>query len=127
MTSDKTKSAYSSVPLETLVRRLIEMHNNPPSKIGWYEQTTLREAVEILSELASDPRPPGLYVGKVQYVRSGGNAGLAWYVAPDYESIEYGHQPNNGDRLYAVPPNDQASGGGCKPLPLQAPVGRGKD
>lgn len=110
MTIAKTEAGCSSVPLETLVRRLIEMHNNPPSKIGWYEQTTLREAVEILSELASDPRPPGLYVGKVQYVRSGGNAGLAWYVAPDYESIEYGHQPNNGDRLYAVPPNAELRG-----------------
>lgn len=110
MTSDKTKAAYSSVPLETLVRRLIEMHNNPPSKIGWYEQTTLREAAEVLSELASDPRSPGLYVGKVQYVRAGGNAGLAWYVAPDYESIEYGYQPNDGDRLYAVPPNGDVTG-----------------
>ena len=101
----KTKAACSSVPLETLVGRLIEMHNNPPDKIGWYEQTTLREAAEVLSELAADPRPPGLYVGKVQYVRAGGNAGLAWYVAPDYESCEYGYQPNDGDRLYAVTPN----------------------
>ena len=106
MTTNKTKAAGSSVPLETLVRQLIEMHNNPPDRIGWYEQTTLRDAAEILSELASsDPRQPGLYVGKVKYVRAGGNAGLAWYVAPDYESIEYGYQPNDGDRLYAVPPN----------------------
>lgn len=112
MTSDKTKAAGSSVPLETLVRRLIEMHNNPPDRIGWYEQTTLREAAKILSELASDPRQAGLYVGKVQYVRAGGNAGLAWYVAPDYESIDHGYQPNDGDRLYAVPPNAELTGRG---------------
>ena len=47
--------------------------------------------------------PAGLYVGRVQYVRAGGNAGLAWYVAPDYESVDYGYQPNDGDKLYAVP------------------------
>jgi len=76
MTSDKTKATCPSVPLETLVGRLIEMHNNPPRKIGWMEQTTLREAAEMLTRLANDARPAGLYVGKVRYVRAGGNPWL---------------------------------------------------
>lgn len=38
-------------PVDVLVSRLIEMHNNPPSKIGWVEQTTLRDACEMLAQM----------------------------------------------------------------------------
>lgn len=102
-------------PVDVLVRRLIEMHNNPPDKIGWMEQTTLREAVKMIASLQARVEQDWMYVGTVKYVSSGGNAGLAWYVAPDYESVEYGRQPEDGDRLYAVPPNAKVSGGGAFP------------
>ena len=100
-------------PVDVLVGRLIEMHNNPPSKIGWMEQTTLRDAAEMLTSLQARLEQEWMYVGTVKYVRAGGNAGLAWYVAPDYESIEYGCQPNDGDRLYAVPPNAKVEADGA--------------
>lgn len=100
----QTEAAGGLSAVDRLVGRLVEMHNNPPKKFGWVEQTTIRDAAEMLANMAESARnPPGLYVGTVQYVRAGGNAGLAWYVAPDYESVEYGYQPNEGDRLYAVP------------------------
>ena len=114
-------------PVDVLVGRLIEMHNNPPSKIGWMEQTTLRDAVEMLTSLQARLEQEWMYVGIVKYVRAGGNAGLAWYVAPDYESSEYGCQPNDGDRLYAVPPNCEGSGvtaGLPAGIPLEPLVGR---
>lgn len=37
------------------------------------------------------------------------------------------HAGLKGRMVQAMTPNERASGGGCKPLPLQAPVGRGED
>ena len=110
----QTEAAGGLSAVDRLVGQLIEMHNHPPSKIGWLEQTTLREAAETLSRVAKPAqKPPGLYVGTVKYVRAGGNAGLSWYVAPDYESVEYGYQPNEGDLLYAVPNVDVTGASGA--------------
>jgi len=39
-------------------------------------------------------------VGTVEFIRSGGNAGLAWYVRPCSSSII----PNQGDLVYVVTP-----------------------
>lgn len=34
-----------------VVSALCKMHNNPPKKFGWMEQTTLHDACELLTEM----------------------------------------------------------------------------
>lgn len=66
----------------------------------------IRRLQDLVGWLQDHNRPileGGLYVGTVKFVRAGGNPGLAWRVQPDFESVEYGYLPNDGDRLCAVP------------------------
>lgn len=39
--------------IERTIAALCEMHNHPPRRIGWVEQTTLRDAVQLLKEAAA--------------------------------------------------------------------------
>jgi hypothetical protein len=34
-----------------IIQQLIAMHNSPPPKMGWNEQTTLQDACKIVAEL----------------------------------------------------------------------------
>lgn len=45
------KTLPAQGPVDVIVGRLIAMHNNPPSKIGWVEQTIIRDTCETIEKM----------------------------------------------------------------------------